>query len=231
MSAPGGIGYGPDRHAANGLRGVVAGDTDEPFGVGVVRLELVVAERPVDDVGAVDRPELGARVEVDFAKPRQFAVGVESAAADRRREVVDLAGPVAVVVVVGVAERARFEQGIGSEEVPGRELDLVVAHVPEGPERRLELEQVVAALLEHDHRPPGLGEDMGRGGAARTRPDDHHVGVDGSLLTTAHFHDRCSRGVGRRRRTGSPASLRCRGCRRTPARRSPLARVPVEEVL
>ena len=36
---------------------LLAGHPDEPLGLGVVRLEVVVGERPVDDVGALDRAE------------------------------------------------------------------------------------------------------------------------------------------------------------------------------
>ena len=49
------------------------------------------------------------------------------------------------------------------------ELDLVVRDVPERRERRVEREEVVAALLEHDHRPARAGEHVGRGRAGRAR--------------------------------------------------------------
>ena len=117
MSGPGGIGYGPERHAANGFAVCVAGDADDALGLRVVRLELVVVERPVDDVGAVDRPELRGEPEVDLAEARELAVGVEPAAADGRRQVVHLAGEDPVAVGVAVAERARLEQRVGAEEV------------------------------------------------------------------------------------------------------------------
>ena len=71
------------------VAGVVAGDADEPLGLRVERLQLVVVERPVGDVGALDRPELRRQAEVDLAVARQLAVGVEPGAADGRRHVVE----------------------------------------------------------------------------------------------------------------------------------------------
>ena len=38
-------------------------------------------------------------------------------------------------------------------------------------------EQVVAALLEDDHRPARRGQHVGRGGAGRPAADDHRVAV------------------------------------------------------
>ena len=46
---------------------------------------------------------------------------------------------------------------------PGRSLDEVVERL----ERRVERQEVVAALLQHDDRPPRRGQDLGRRGAAR----------------------------------------------------------------
>ena len=116
-------------------------------------------------------------MEVDLAEARQLAVGVEAAAADGGRQVVHVADPEAVAVVVVVAVGARLEQRVRPEEVAAGELHLVVAHVPERTERRVEREEVVAALLEHDHRPTGLGEHVGRGRAAGPGADDHDVAV------------------------------------------------------
>src|SRR5207302_3984536 len=101
------------------------------------------------------------------------------AAADRRRQVVHLTREEAVAVVLVAPVRARFEQGVGPEEVAAEELDLVVGHVAERFVRRVEREQVVPALLEHDHRPPCRGEDVGRGRAGRP-------GADNDGVTVAH---------------------------------------------
>ena len=75
----------------------------------VVRFEVVVAERPVVDAGAVDRAALGAEAEVLLPEAGQLGVGVDPAPADGRREVVDLAGEEAVAVGRGAAVRARLE--------------------------------------------------------------------------------------------------------------------------
>ena len=153
------------------------GDADETFGVRVVRLELVVVDRPVDDVGTVDRTELGSRLEVDGAKARQLAIGVKAATADGRRQVVDLAREHTVAVVDGAAIRPRLEERIGSEEVAPKELDLVVRHVTERIERRVEREEMIAALLEHDHRPARAREHVGRGRTRRPGADDDRVAI------------------------------------------------------
>ncbi len=177
MSAPGGIGYGPLRHSANGFPRGVAGHADEALGLGVIGLHLVVVDGPVGDVGAVDRTELGPRFEVDGAKARELAVGVEPAAADGRREVVDLAGeePVAVAFVAPVA--AWFEERVGTEEVPAQRLDLVVRDVAQAGERLLERQEMVAPLLEHDHRPARAREHVGRGRPRGPRADDDGVAI------------------------------------------------------
>ena len=196
------------------VRGVVTGDADDPLGLGVVRLELVVVERPVDDVGTLERAELGAHAEVDLAKARQLAVSVEAPAADRRRQVVDGTGPDPVAVGFSPAVGARLEQGIGTEEVPELELQLVVADVPERPVRLVEREEVVRALLEHDDRPPALGEHLGRGRSRGARADDDRVAVgSGHASRTGTFRSSSRRRRARRR--SAPPCPRCRpdGCR------------------
>ena len=102
MSAPGGIGYGSARHAANGFAPASPATPIGLLGRGVVRLHLVVVDRPVDELGALDRAGVAQRLEVRLAEAGELAVGVEAAAADRRREVVHLAD------VDGVARRSRF---------------------------------------------------------------------------------------------------------------------------
>ena len=113
-----------------------------------------------------------------LAEPGELAVGVEAAAPNRRREVVDLAGPDAIAVGFGVAVGARLDQRVGPQEVAEHELDLVVAHVTERAERRVEREEVVAPLLEHDDRPARGGQHLGRGRTRGPGPDDHRVAVD-----------------------------------------------------
>ena len=91
----------------------------------------------------------------------------------------DLAREQVVAVGVVAAVRARLEEGIGPEEVPAEELDLVVRDVAERTEGGVEGEEVVAALLEHDHRPARFGEHVGRGRAGRAGADDDRVAVVG----------------------------------------------------
>ena len=71
--------------------------------------------------------------------------------------------------------RAEF-QGI-KELRAGRHGDLVVGEVPKRLVGRVERDQVVAALLEHDHRPARGGEHLGGGRPARSRADDDGIGV------------------------------------------------------
>ena len=157
---------------------MVAGDPDHAFGLGVVGLHLVVVDGPVDDVRALDRTELGPGAEVDLAEARQLAVGVEAAAADGRGQVVHAPGEDPVAFGGAAAERPRFEERVGPEEVAEHQLELVVADMPERTERRIEREQVVRSLLEHDHRPPGRGEHLRDRRAGRPRPHDHGVAVE-----------------------------------------------------
>ena len=177
---------GPGRHGvgARPWRGervppgtVGAGDADQPLRLGVERLEVVVGDGPVDDVGPVDRAVLGEEREVVLPEAGELAVGVDAAAADRRRQVVHVADEDAVAVRLVPSERAGLEPRVGTEEVALGELELVVGEVTERLERRVEREQVVAALLEHDHRPSRGGEHMGGGRPAGTAADDDGVAV------------------------------------------------------
>ena len=88
-----------------------------------------------------------------------------------------------VAVGVGPPERPRLEERVGAEEVAAGELDLVVGEVALQLVRRLQVEQVIAPLLEHDDAPAGGGEHVGRGGATGTAADDDRVGV-----VTARVH-------------------------------------------
>ena len=82
-----------------------------------------------------------------------------------------------VTVALRPSERAGLEQGVRAEKVAHGELDLVVGVVALQRRRVVEVEQVVATLLEHDDRPAGRGQDVGGGAAARTRADDDGVGA------------------------------------------------------
>ena len=118
------------------------------------------------------------RVEVVLTESRELAVGVEAAAADGRREAVDLAGEQPVAVSLGSTVRPRLGERIRPEEVATQELDLVVRQVAGRIERWLERDEVVAALLEDDHGPPGGGEHVGHRRPAGTRTDDDGIAIE-----------------------------------------------------
>ncbi len=197
------------------IGGVVARHADETLGVRVVRLHLVVVDGPVGDVGALHGPELRREPEVDLAVARELAVGVVPGAAHRRRHVVDVAGEASFTVRGRTAVRAGLEQGVGPEEVPAVELDLVVREVTKARERWLQREEVVATLLQDAHRLPRPAEHVGRGRPARAGTDDHHVEV-----RHRSPRRRSSPAAGRRRRTRWRANRRAHGSLRTRARRS-----------
>ena len=71
-----------------------------------------------------------------------------------------------------------LDQRVGAQQRAAAELDLVVAHVAERPEGLVEIQQVVAAFLEHDHRPAGLAQHLGHRRPGRAGPDDDRVGVE-----------------------------------------------------
>ena len=157
------------------VAGVVAGHADRAFGLRVERLELVVVERPVGDLGTLDRPQLRREAEVDLAVARQLPVGVETGAADRRGHVVEIAGGEPLAVGRRAPVGARLEQRVRTEEVAPGEFDLVVRQVAEPVEGRHQREEVVAALLEDADRLPGGGEHVGRGGTSRPGTDHDDV--------------------------------------------------------
>ena len=118
-------------------------------------------------------------MEVDLAEAGQLAVGVHAAATDGARQVVDVAGEQALAVAVVAAKGSRLEKRVGSEEVAVHELQLVVRVVALGRVRRLELDEVVAALLENDAVPPGGGDRLGERRPAGPGADDDDASVVG----------------------------------------------------
>src|SRR5471032_675017 len=87
-----------------------------------------------------------------------------------------------------MTERAGLEERVGTEEVAPEVFDLVVREVSVQCERRLEIDEMVRALFEDDHRPARGGEDVGRGFAAGAGADDDRVAVDvGHLRAPADF--------------------------------------------
>ena len=116
-----------------------AGDANLPVDPRVVGLEFGVVDRPVGEVGAADRAEHAALVEVDFAKAPVVAAEVHAAAADGLRVFRRLAEPrhlgrfrlvVAESLPRGLrraAEQFAFE----------KDVDLVVGEIAGLPERAL----------------------------------------------------------------------------------------------
>ena len=128
MSAPGGIGYGPDRHAANGFAVWSPATPTSALGLRVVRLQLVV----VDAASRRCRRRRSGRARDARWKSTSRKRGSLPSAWNPPPPTVDgrlLTSPVedAVAVGFGAAERARLEQRVGTEEVAADELDLVVA--------------------------------------------------------------------------------------------------------
>ena len=165
---------------------------DQALGLGVVRLELGVVEGPVGQRGPVDRAPGAEQGEVLLTEAGQLAVGVGAAAAHRGREVVDVAGEQAVAVGLGAAERPGLDQRVRAQEVALGELDLVVGELTLQPVRRVQVEEVVATLLQDHHRPARGGEDVGEGRPARPAPDDDGVGVHGQppVITSSSVQPR-----------------------------------------
>ena len=178
---------------------VLAGDAEALLDRGVVRLEVVVGDGPVGHGRVVEGSSGRVEPEVLVAEAGQLGVGVDAAAADRDRQVVDLAGEEAVSVGLASTVGAGFEDRVGSQEVASGGGDLVVGEVAQRLVRWFEIDEVVAPLLQDDHRPPGRGEDLCRGGAAGARPDDDGVAV-------GHEVPPVVRAGGKR---GSGKSMRC----------------------
>ena len=201
--------------------GLLARHADDPLDLGVVGLQVVVGEGPV---GHRRRPSLGAeggqQAEVVLAEAGELGVGVVAAAADGGGQRVDVADHQVVAVVGAAPVGAGLDQGVGAEQVAVDELDLVVGQVAERLVGRVQVEQVVAALLQHDHRPARLGQHLGHGRARRPRSHDHgiavevgHVGWVTSSVGPAAGLDVAVEG------DGGPGPRR-RGCRRRPGRRT-----------
>jgi hypothetical protein len=73
----------------------------------------------------------------------------------------------ALAVLFTYPERPRLDEWVGPEEVPVQELDLVVGVVLRQLARVVGIDQVVPALLDDGDRPPGPGENVGRGRSSR----------------------------------------------------------------
>ena len=208
------------RGAANGLR-LLAGDAEGLLDRRVVRLEFVVAEAASPRSARRRSARVtNATQKSSSPKPRQFRVGVHAATADRRRQVVHFARQQAVAVAVTAPIRPRLEQRVRARAGSGVCAAISsLAKCRRGAIRRVRIDQVVAALLEHHDRPARGGQHLGHCRAARTGPDDHRVAIEVS-------HDALPSGREQWRRKVDPSASRLRrGCRRTPdRRRSPRTR-------
>ena len=176
---------GPGRHRVRiraprreRVRARFPGDADELLGRRVVRLHLVVAERPVDEVATVDRAELGHESEVDLAEAGSLASAWKPA--PPRPDGMLLTSPTWMRSPSETEWRNVRGSTRGSGPRKCRRACLISSfdRCAAQRERLLEIEQVVRALLEHDHRPTGLGEHVGCRRPGRTRPDDHRVAVE-----------------------------------------------------
>ena len=156
-----------------------AGHADRPLDLRVVRLQLLVVERPVVDCGALLRPVGGEEPEVLLPEAWHLAVGVRPAAADRRRDGVHLADVRVLTLLRRATEGPRLDERVRPEEVARHELDLVVGVVARGSRQVVGVEQMVASLLHDDDGPAGPGQHLGRRGAARARTDDDGLGAHG----------------------------------------------------
>src|SRR5439155_14748007 len=114
-------------------------------------------------------------MEVELPEARRLGVPVHGAAADTRRQLVDVARERAVAVGHLGAEGAGLGEGVGAREVADGLLDLVAAEVG-GPELRgAELAEVVDALLEDDDLPAGARQHVGGDAPARAGADDDRL--------------------------------------------------------
>ena len=169
-----------ERAAAPGgerVGAVVAGHAERPLHRRVVRLQVGVRHRPVLDTCPVDRPAGRAQREVLLPEPGELGVGVHPAAAHGGRHVVDLAREQPVAVGRRPPVGAGLQQRVGAEQVAAGQRHLVVGEVAQEIVGRGQVDEVVAALLQHHHRPPGRGQHLGHGGPAGPRADDHGVAV------------------------------------------------------
>ena len=137
-----------------GIRWMSPWTPSRRFDLVVVRLEFVVGQRPVGDVRARHRTVQRAALEVVAPEPRDLRVPVDRAAADRRRQVVDVADervrdPAPRLRLC--AARSRLEDRVLVLE-EALLLDLVVAEQRPDRPARPEPRKQVATLLEDQHR-------------------------------------------------------------------------------
>ena len=167
--------------------GVVAGNADFPFGLFVVRLEILVADRPIVQRAAGHRAVGRAHAKVFFHETPRHGAVTERAAAHAR----------GVVAVLAIARQNDLLVAIGSNDHAG--IALVVG--PEGAAQSggaLVAQIVLAAIergvpfaaFEQRYGQTGVGELLGDNAAARARSNHDSVytfeghGREPSLLSS-----------------------------------------------
>ena len=150
-------------------------DAEHLLDLVVERGEILVAERPVREVGAVDRPVQRAPMEVLAPQARRLCVPVDRASPDRGRQIVHIADERASQTLTRLPvspKRARLQQRILLLEEPFACYLVSPQHrarTLRGPES---VEQVTA-LLEHEDRVACAGQRPGGDAAAGSGSNDH----------------------------------------------------------
>ena len=197
-----------------GVAAVGSGDTGERLGGDVEGLELVVAERPVDEagpgVGATRVAQRRGEAEVDLVEARVLHVGVNGRAADGAAQDVDVFVRHRVHRIA-LAERARLDDRVLGVEEADRELQLVVAvqRLRHSRCRIVEAGEVVVARLDDQHLEARLGQGIRRCRAARAAADDDRVeaGQPSVAEDVRYRGGKAHSGGGSRRQNGSENSV------------------------
>ena len=145
-------------------------DADQPIDLVVVRLQIVVGDRPVV-AQAVER----AAPEIVRSEPQRNAAPVVRAAADHPRPepLPGVAGRVGVGLPV---ERPASERGVELSEVPlGSRPAAALRVVGPGEHERVGDRVPIGARFQHDDVRAGFGQDFRGHAAARARSDDAYV--------------------------------------------------------
>jgi hypothetical protein len=164
------------------VRTSAARDTERPLHLGVVTLELVIGDRPVDQRRSRHIADDAVQSEVAFGEARQPALPVHGPSADHLRHGTEQLGT--ELAVHFVPNRARVQQRVRPQVVAVDVGEFVAAEGFAGTPR---------ATLQHDNAHPALGEDLGGGGTGRPGPDDADVGPVGLRSVS---HDASSLAIG-----------------------------------
>ena len=197
-SSSGGSGIRLAARLGEGVRLRDARDAQLLLGLVVEGGEVVVADRPVDEVRALDGAQLAAQAEVDRLEPVEVAAHVHGAAADA---VGGPAGVAALVLLGGAAAvEVRLVPGERHEEVAPAVQDLVVVEVGG---------LVVGALLQQHDLVARAGQLQRHRRAAGAGADDAdvHLGQGHRRISLSGSRNR---GGGRRNRRSRAGPRRSR---------------------